>query len=509
MMRKFPLTTVGFLVLAILVSGCRSLPADFDRPDPTYAFEPATEGPMAEFAKAATQGLAPEESGFILVHRNYEDLRWRLAMIDFAQESLDLQTFIWSDNFGRQLLIDRMYRAAEQGVRLRRLVDDFLLGAQDRTVADLHADPNIEIRIWNPGRRRQLGRNLEYVTRLRELNHRLHNKVLIADNRVVLSGGRNISNEYFGLSDRFNFFDVDVMAVGPVVPPTSKMFDRYWNSHQATPGALFHHRASVEDLPGITAQRRQRLEASPHRKIFPLDPRTWDQFLAEALPEIVPGEAEVIYDKPGELAPSQHAKIGLQRFFRQAEREVLVASPYLVPGEVFFEEARMLEERGVEMSIMTNSLGSTNQTIVHAAYSRTRIPMLEAGLDVFEMQYNAAMKDQLDTPPVESRWVGLHAKCAVLDRKRVFIGAYNLTPRSANLNTEMGLLIDSPELGEQLADVLNEAMSPDNAWQLKLDAEGNLKWLSSDGKLTRQPNQSFWRNIKSGLFGLFPLEQHL
>jgi putative cardiolipin synthase len=161
------------------------------------------------------------------------------------------------------------------------------------------------------------------------------------------------------------------------------------------------------------------------------------------------------------------------------------------------------------MAILTNSLGSTNQSIVHAAYARTRIPMLEAGLDVFEMRYEGAMKAELDTPPVVSRWVGLHAKCAVVDRKRVHIGSYNVTPRSANLNTELGLLIDSEALGEQLGALLDRAKAPENSWQLKLNEQGELRWLSSDGKLTRQPNQTFWRNIKSGLFGLFPLEQHL
>ena len=259
----------------------------------------------------------------------------------------------------------------------------------------------------------------------------------------------------------------------------------------------------------MKAERRRFLEASPLREFVPLDLLNWEDRRGSAVAAPVPGEAEVIYDNPGGRAPSQHALIGLQRFFRQAEREVQVANAYLVPGEPFFAEAQRLEERGVHMAIITNSLGSTNQVIVHHAYARTRRPMLAAGVDVFEMRYNAAMQKELDTPPVESAWVGLHAKAAVLDRRHVFIGSFNFSPRSRNLNTEIGVLVHSPEFGAQVAAVMGRIMSPENAWRLRLDENDNLAWESSDGTLTRQPAQSFWRRFKNGIFGLFPLEQHL
>lgn len=499
----------ALLAALILLSGCRSLPRDFDPPEASYALEPAAHGPLADFAHRGLAGFSEDESGFLLVYNNEADLNWRLAMIDSAQETLDLQTYLWRADFGGGLLLSRMVAAADRGVRVRLLVDDFLLRGQDRFVAALNDHPNIEIRVWNPGGRRQLGRNLEFLVRLSELNHRLHNKVLIADNRMLLAGGRNISNEYYGISERFNFLDIDALAVGPVVPPASDMFDRYWNSDHAVSAAQFHRRGSVEDLPDMIEQRRARLQASALSEIFATEPRDWQDFLSRASTEVLPGKGEIIYDKVYELRPSQHAKFGLKEFFRQAEEEVLVASPYLVPGEVFFEEADSLGARDVEMSIMTNSLGSTNQTIVHAAYARTRVPMLEAGLDVYEMKYQPAIQPVLDTAPVQSSWVGLHAKCAVVDRRRVYIGSYNITPRSANLNTEMALLIDSEALGAELANVLDEAMAPENAWQLKLDEAGNLRWISADGKLVRQPNRNFLRSVQSGIFGLFPLEEHL
>ncbi len=499
-------------LLAVLVAataGCRSLPRDFETPEPTYAFAPSTEGPLADFAAACEERVEDDESCFLLLDRNEEDLWWRLALIDSARISLDLQTYLWARDFSGRLLIKRMLHAAERGVRVRLLVDDFLTRGRDRAIAALDQHPNVEIRIWNPGSRRQLGRNLEFLVRMRELNHRLHNKVLIADNRVVISGGRNIANAYFGLSSRYNFFDLDLLAVGPVAPPVSKMFDRYWNSRQAVPGRLFHGGASAEEIPAVKAERRRYLEASPLREIVPLDPQTWEGRFGKAVTALVPGKAEVIYDKPGEREPSQDALIGLQRFFRRAEREVQVANAYLVPGESFFAEAQRLEARGVDMAIITNSLGSTNQVIVHHAYARTRRPMLAAGVDVFEMRYDAAIQSELDTPPVESGWVGLHAKAAVLDREHVFIGSFNFSPRSRDLNTEMGILVHSTAFGAQVADVMDRIMAPENAWRLRLDENEDLAWESSDGTLTRQPAQSFWRRFKNGIFGLFPLEQHL
>ncbi|MHC5008128.1 MAG: phospholipase D-like domain-containing protein, partial [Planctomycetota bacterium] len=189
--------------------------------------------------------------------------------------------------------------------------------------------------------------------------------------------------------------------------------------------------------------------------------------------------------------------------------EILAINPYVVPSDAFFEEAQKIEATGVHLSIMTNSLGSTNQVIVNNAYGKRRRPMLEAGVDVFELRHDGAIKADVDTPPATSRFLALHAKAAVLDREHVFIGSFNFSPRSRNLNTEMGLLVHSPELGAQLADVLRRAMAPQNAWQLTLDENGRVQWTSSDGTVTSQPAQSFWQYIEDGIFGLFPVEDHL
>lgn len=499
---------MALVLLAAGASGCRSLPRDIEPGAPSYALDPPRAGPVAEMAGDCA-GRYLDKSCFLLLDGNQDDLYWRLALIDSARVSIDIQTYLWRRDFSGRLLFSRVLDAAERGVRVRLLVDDFLTRGVDRVIAALDHHPNVEIRLWNPGRARRVGRNVDFLVRLRELNHRLHNKVLIVDNLAVIAGGRNIADAYFGLSDSYNFFDLDLLGVGPLLPPVSGMFDYYWNSPQAVPGISFYGRATDADIPAVKETLRRRLEDSPLSRIVPVAPRGWDERFAAGRAAMVPGTADVIYDKPGEREPSQDALIGLQRFFRQAQTEVLAANAYLVPGESFFEEARALEARGVHMAIVTNSLGSTNQTIVHHAYSRARRPMLEAGVDVFEMKYQGGMQRELDTPPIESAWVGLHAKAAVIDRKRTFIGSFNFSPRSRNLNLELGILVDSPEFGLQVAAVMDRVMAPDNAWQLALNEEGRLSWISDDGTLTRQPAQSFWRRVQNGIFGLFPLEQHL
>ncbi|MEP5763329.1 MAG: phospholipase D family protein [Halieaceae bacterium] len=509
-MKKSFMQASSVIFLAVLVGvACSSLPSDLEQGEASYAVEPAASGPLAELSLDCEQKVTEEQSCFLLLDDNFEDLQWRLALIDSAQHSIDIQTFIWARDFSGRLLISRLFEAAERGVRVRLLVDDFPTRGRDRQIAALDQHPNIEIRLWNPGNQRRIGRNLSFLANLQELNLRLHNKVMIADNRIAISGGRNIANAYFGLMERYNFFDLDLVAIGPVVPPTSTMFDRYWNSPQAVPGVNFHRSAGVEDLPAIRDELTQRLANSPLHQVVAIEAQNWKALLEAGVDNMVPGKAEVIYDKPGEREPSQDALIGLQRFFRQAQHEVLVLNPYLVPGEPFFAEAQALEERGVDMAIMTNSLGSTNQPIVHDAYASTRIPMLEAGVDVYEMKYHPAMRNELDTPPVESDFVSLHAKAAVLDGEHVFIGSFNFSPRSRNLNTEMGILVHSPEFGEQVAEVMRRAMAADNAWQLQMNDTGELSWESADGTLTSQPSQSFWRRFQNGIFSLFPVEQHL
>ncbi len=501
-----------FTIVACAIAtatGCRSLPRSWDPPEPTYAVAPTAEGPLAEFAQACSERLETDQSGFMFVKKSSEALRWRLALVDSAHSTIDVQTFLWRGDDSGRLLMYRIKLAADRGVRARLLVDDWMLRGKDHVIAALNDHPNIEIRIWNPGRNRELGRKLEFLTRLSELNYRMHNKLFVVDNQAAISGGRNIGDEYFGLSKNYNMLDLDLLAVGPIVEQASQMFDRYWNATQAAPARIFDRGASVDDLPRLMAPRLEQLRASPIREVFGLDPQDWDDLLADAATSMISADAEVIYDRPGEREPSQDALFGLQRFFQRAKREVISLNPYLVPSEAFLEEARRLEEAGVDMAIMTNSLGSNNMTVVHHAYARTRRPMIQAGVDVHELRWDGDIKAEIDTPPIESQFICLHAKAVVIDRRDVFIGSFNFSPRSRNLNTEMGLLVHSSELGEQVADYLSKCIAPENAWQVHIGADGGLLWESRDGTLTSQPSQSFWQEFGNVIYSFLPVEEHL
>jgi putative cardiolipin synthase len=287
------------------------------------------------------------------------------------------------------------------------------------------------------------------------------------------------------------------------------MFDRYWNSPQAAPASIFHAGAGLHLFDKLLGRGLRKLERSPYREVFPLEPGDWYERLRTIEAAMIPATFEVLYDRPGVREPSQDTMFGLQRFFDQAEEEVLTINPYVVPGDAFAAGVKEVVDRGVRFALLTNSLGSTNQTIVNSAYAKRRRPMIEAGVELHELRHEGAIKADVDTPPVQSSFLALHAKAAVLDREHVFVGSYNFSPRSRDLNTEMGLLVHSPELGAQLADVLTRAMAPENAWRVTLDGDGRLRWSSSDVEVTSQPAQNFWRRIENGIFGLLPIEDHL
>lgn len=508
-----PLLRLTTLALLIAATGCRSLPSSWDPPEPTYAMAPAEAGPLVDVVSESEARLPDGASGFFLIEDAEDALHWRLALVDSATQSIDVQTFLWHRDFAGGLLVKRIIEAADRGVRARLLVDDWERDSRgDLGLATLDDHPNIEVRVWNPGRNREFGRRAEYLVRLRELNYRMHNKVFVVDNRVAVTGGRNIGDEYFGLSDKYNMLDLDLIAVGPVVPALSSMFDVYWNSQKVAPGSIFHPAGGYHRFEKEFARGVRRLEQSPFDEIFPLERRDWTDALTTIDDRVIPATYEVLYDAPGEPgapAPDQGTFEGLARFIAQAETEIVSINPYVVPRRDFDDDIKVLTDRGVRFALLTNSLGSTNQVIVNHAYANRRRPMLEAGMEVYELRADGAMKQEVDTPPAKSKHLALHAKAIVLDREHLYIGSYNFSPRSRNINTEMGLLLHSPELGAHVADHLERTMQPDNAWRVTLDENNRMRWTSSDQERTSAPSSGFGRQMKDIFYSFFPVEDHL
>jgi putative cardiolipin synthase len=502
------------LMLPVFYS-CQSLPIP-ETKTISYAHEPLPERKLAVITRDLFKGKDSGTSGFLSLLRNDDAMRWRLLLVDLAEETLDMQYFIWKGDAAGDLLLDRVIRAADRGVRVRLLVDDIHLLGEDRAVAALSQHPQIEVRLFNPSKGRSGSTVLygvEFLGNLKELNHRMHNKLIVADNRFSIVGGRNIGNEYFGLNPKQNFIDFDVLALGPIAQEVSESFDLFWNNQWSYPGeALLQNFKDQDLLTELREVVRQQLVKNEKLLIaFQQQRQDWNPHFKVLARDIIYGKGRVIYDQPlvGEdIMPEQLAK-SLDVLTLNAQQEILVSTPYFIPDETFYKFAPELISKGVRVVILTNSLGSTNHPIVHSAYKKHRKKVIEMGVALYEMRHDAPVREDFDTPPVESQAFGLHAKVVVIDRKTTFVSSLNWDPRSIYLNTELGLVIDSPALAEAIANDIEGALEPENSWQVKIDPEDRSIWVSGDTILQKEPARTFWQRFQSGFFGLFNLDDQL
>jgi putative cardiolipin synthase len=335
-------------------------------------------------------------------------------------------------------------------------------------------------------------------------NYRMHNKLIVADNRLAILGGRNLGDEYFGFNNTFNFLDIDVLGVGPMARESSKLFDHFWNSPAVVSASAFGHAQPEESVAEIEYADLERLKKSERLQNVPIERQNWDKILQSLVQRLHPGSSKVIYDTLEGEGISQKMTTIIPEFSKTAKNELLIVNAYLIPDELMINEARALIQKGIKIKVLTNSLASQDVPAVNSHYGPWRKPILDAGIELYELRPDAAIKAQTDTPPVVSGFIGLHSKASVVDRSRVYIGSFNLDPRARDYNTEMGVLIDNPELAEELAQLAEELMQPENSWQVKLNDEGKLIWQSGDDIRTRQPAQNFWQRVMDLFFKLFP-----
>jgi putative cardiolipin synthase len=445
-----------------------------------------------------------------------EALRWRLAMIDTATTSIDAQYFIWKNDAVGSLLLGRVLQAADRGVRVRLLIDDSFLAGEDEIMLAADAHPNVEMRIFNPFQVRSssmLARFIENLNDFERTNHRMHNKLLIADGKTAIVGGRNIADEYFGFDRELNFRTFDVLTTGKILPEITAAFDIYWNSGWAFPITVVDHKqAGEEDL----AQLRQELRANAAvldawLAASDTDPQNWPERWAELAGTMLPGAAGILQDNPnfeGTTPPVQAAD-HILKIFRKTSEEVMSVSAYLVPSESLLQIVRELSDRGVRIRALTNSLASNNHIAAHTAYRHRRKQILEAGVELHELRPDAAERIYYEAPGFTAGQVGLHAKILVLDKRLVFVGTINTDPRSMILNTEVSLMVDSPELAEGILAAFAADFSPDNSWRVELGDEGSMTWHSSDGELAQQPAGGIWRRMGDIFYGLFPIDSQM
>ena len=502
--------TVAAVTLTV-VSACAGpgLKDDVEPREPTYARPPATTGIIADVADGIAERHGSGTSGFRLLDASRDGLEWRLALIDSAVSSLDIMTYLWYPDVSGRLILERAVLAAERGVHVRLVIDDLLTIDQDELIVDLNKHPNIELRLFNPWKGRSLtSRAGEMIAEMERLNTRMHAKLLIADGNAAIVGGRNIGDHYFGLSDAYNFHDLDVLAFGAIAQDANGMFDTYWNSDWIVPAANL----TIEPDQARAQEEWQTIQdktrTAPQLDNLPREPRDWSADIAALEAELRPGVGHLVYDDVSAQKISQDMIGTMFALFDRAQQELLITNAYIIPGEPAIEFLNGLSERGVDIRILTNSLASHDVPAVNSHYESWRDDLINAGAELYELRADAAIQSIVDIPPVSGEFTGLHTKAAVIDGRISFIGSMNLDPRSANINTEMGAIIDSPGLAADLRALMLRDMSGENAWQVLLNDRGRPYWVNSDETVADQPTRGTMQNVMNVIFKVVPKEQY-
>jgi len=454
-----------------------------------------------------------QDDWFHLLNTGREALDWRLRAIDSAVDSIDLQTFIWDLDGSGEMIRQHLIDAAARGVFVRVLVDDSFILDADEALLRIDAHPGIELKVFNPYERRSSAAGLREILNLGEfhrLDHRMHNKVMVVDNRVALVGGRNLADHYFGYDDTDNFRDLELIAGGAIVQELADGFDAYWNDPWSFPVAQVMEERSGPGSPETVEMK-------------PLDPGAHAEQTAAARMEdwlaltrsAHTGRAVLLLDAPPDENPADTSDAPVQvgqeliAAIDDARQDVWLISAYLIPTAELEAALQRAVDRGVHVRILTNSISSNNHLTAHSAYRSHVRTLVEMGVEVHEVRDDAEDRDLYIESPVEDKSLCLHAKVLVFDDERVFIGSANLDPRSLRINTEMGLLVESPSLNAELRRALEPDFSLRNAWHVRLDESGKMVWVSDDAVLDHQPEPSFMRRIEDWFLSLLPLEDEL
>jgi putative cardiolipin synthase len=456
----------------------------------------------------------PDKSGFAIIRYGRPALAARVALADLAEHTLDVQYYIWEADATGRILAERLVRAADRGVRVRILVDDINLSGRDARVASLDAHPNIEIRIFNPFANRKF-RVLDFAFDLARVNHRMHNKMMIMDNALTLVGGRNVGAHYFQAHTQSNFRDLDIVGAGPIVRDTSEVFERFWDGPWSVPVAQLVKKAfGQEQLVAAVADMRRQIEADDYP--FPLEIDTTELLddLENIFDNLVWAPGQIVWEDPTSIyegVQSGRMNEALLERLETLESELLIESAYFVPRETGVAVVRSLTGRGIRVRVLTNSLVANDVLAAHAGYSKYRRPLLESGTELYELRPYPGPVDQ-KIVSTKSK-AGLHTKAIVFDRKDVFIGSFNLDPRSSMINTEAGLYVESPALARQVIDYMDEGVSPHNAFRVLLGDNEALHWVievaGAHVEYDKDPNSSWYQRWLAGVIRSLPIEDQL
>ena len=519
-----PAIIVQLLVAAaiLIIAGCATLPKDFDRPE-SYALTD-TENTAFGKAHAEERSAHTGKSGFLLLGNGLDAFVARALLAQGAERSIDTQYYMIHNDVVGSLFIDQLYKAAERGVRVRLLVDDIDQGGRDFGAAVFDSHPNIEVRIFNPFGR-NTGRTLQFVTGFGKQTRRGHNKSFTVDNQAAILGGRNIGDEYFEADPELAFVDLDVLAIGQVARDVSASFDQYWNSELSYPISVL-----VEKLPTpqeIKQRKKEFDDFIAQQADSEYLRHLRDSSLANRIRQnrvvYFWGRGEVVADDPQKLThdtddTQYHLSKQLKPYLADIEKELIIFSPYFVPGKSGVAFFKALREKSVRVKILTNSLSSTDVALVHAGYSKYRKDLLRMGVELYELNKNLTKKERKEMKEggVGRSKASLHAKSFVFDRKRVFIGSFNLDAQSRIQNTEIGVVFESADIASSMAEGFDQKIDQ-VAFRLELKTSENgsetILWHGLvDGKQQTfdvDPYTGFWRRFGIGFMKLLPIESLL
>ena len=540
--RRLGLRLFGPILLVAALAGCTSLPDKVAR-QPSKSLGAATETPLGRIAKASTAD--PEQSGFRLMPTGQFALQARIELARRAQRTLDVQYYqIHDDRTGRYLL--RTLRdASERGVRVRLIIDDLYTSGQDPLLLGLDAYPNVEVRLFNPfpaGRQNFLTRFTVNAHEFDRVNRRMHNKLFIADGVMAVAGGRNIADEYFMASAGANFVDLDTFVIGAILPRLGALFDEYWNSDRVLPVRAivksdhsdaqlqqdFERMTQAEAVPilRVTATPAElgmgevvevigetggtpEPEAPPPNDVLGYGPIVNE--LDAGKVGLIWADAQAYADAPDKVigrvstygvAPIDDVdsvRYNVVEMMRRARKDVVITSPYLIPGQAGLETFRnSVERHGVKFTLVTNSLAATDEPVVHTGYRRYRPEMLKLGMNLYELSPQKVSRS-LRLGRFSTSIGRLHAKSAVVDGEHVFIGSMNFDPRSDQHNTEMGLFIQSPQLAQQMLKLV-DVIRQQGAYRVTLAANGkDLVWTTTGPggreEVVDEPETDAWSRI--------------
>lgn len=505
----------SLVFMLLIVAGCATIDYAYPRQD-SYFLPDTSNTRLGKSIEPDVAKKPPNQSGFYSIADGMDALTARLLLANYADRSIDVQYYLVKNDIVGRVFMYALLQAADRGVRIRLLVDDMFTSGYDVGIAALDSHPNFEIRIYNPFYRGAVGRVQSALTGFGRINRRMHNKSFTVDNQVTIIGGRNIADEYFGVRKDAKFADLDVIGIGPVVQDVSNMFDTYWNHATALPVLAFvpeldDPEAALKDVRKRLADAQNELRGSKYAEAVRVQ---YLQYLDSGKALFKWAPYDLIVDSPDKGIKDKAKKADsivtpLAESLRSAEQELIIISPYFVPLKSGVEGLAALEQRGVEVTVITNSLAANNQFAVHGGYAPSRKPLLEAGVEIYEVRPDADVAGA-EFIAASGAKATLHTKAFVVDDKEVFIGSFNFDPRSAYLNTELGVIIRDPELAQVYATRINAALRG-QTFELFLNDDGELRWRGNeDGEeiiYDKEPETTWGQRTMAGIARIFPKSQ--